>query len=504
MNNFEQSKDTSVSLPALASQVPSLNLRSAALLGLLGSMGCTQEGDTIINNYYTVPEAETTTEFVTPDQCGVIPTVEPAEFPATKFYGPESDGIKIAILVEKDQLDLANELVNSATDYPDGYVNYIPGEGNDVDMADEAKATLCITLPDDSATTCVEGTFKLVGGMTRTEWHGEGEGYGDEALWDPTIPSFNLDVNAVEDFKIEDEFTGRKIDNVRLNSGQTLGLASAAISYELAAEHGVVNRPTGYVKVISNVYGLDAENGGCIAVPQLNVMRDQDGNVCEFNEDGLPGDCSFGLEGYSLSDPTGFTCEWAKDDGTCDSALFNTFASTVNDSMWTPGFAEMVAPYMDQTVAINIIADEIVQHFWDGYRAGNNNVFSATTSTDASVKFNPEPYSRDYALLGSTDYWFDFTYADSFAGGYLWDPATCSLIVDRVREMNSTMEADCTRITADHFDRIRAIDAYRPQDDEIVANKELFCTTYPVALEAALVDFQAQCDALTVSADTGF
>lgn len=504
MNKFEQSKVSPSSEPARAPQAPSLNLRNAALLGLLSSVGCTQEGDTIINNYYTVPEAETTDAFVTPDQCGIVPTVEASEFPALNFYGPQSDGTKIAILVEQDQLELANELVNTSTDYPDGYVNYIPGEGNDADMVDEAVATICITPPDDSSTVCIEGTFKLVGGMTRTEWHGDGEGLGDAATWDPTIPSFNLDVNAIEDFKIEDLLTGRKIDNVRLNSGQTLGLTSAGISYDLAAEHGVVNRPTGYVKVVSNVYGLDAENGGCVSVPQLNVMRDQDGNVCEFNEDGLPGDCTFGLEGYSLSSPSYFTCEWAKGDETCDTTLFNTFASTVNENMWMPGFAETVAPYMDQTVAINIIADEIVQYFWDGYRAGNNNVFAATTGADSSVKFNPEPYSRDYALVGSTDYWFDFTYADSFAGGYLWDPATCSLIVDRVREMNSTMEADCTRITADHFDRIRAIDAYRSPDDEIVENKAMFCTGYPAALEAALDDFQAQCDALTVSADTGF
>lgn len=494
-------------IPSSAPVRSNMNLTGfgrAALLAALAS-GCTE---TTVNKYYItneyeVPETTTTTEYVQPEQCGIVPTAETKDLPAIPFYGPDADGTRIAILVKEEELDKANKNAGEYYSEEDGYIDYVPGEGNEADMEDEAVATVCITPVDDSMTVCAEVPFKIVGGMTRTEWHGAGEGELDE-VYGATIPSLNLDLNQIDsDFKVEDTFSGRELDNVRLNSGQSLGLASAAISYDLAAKHGVFHRPTSYVFVTSNVWGIDETTGDCVTVPQLNVMRDQDGTVCEFNEDGLMGECSFGLEGYSISSPSQFTCEWSKDDAGCDTEVFNNFADAVNTNTGMPGFAAAVEPYVDQDAMITMIADEHVQSFWDGYLAGNNQVFSAAVE-GASTRFYPEPYSRDLALLGSPyGYWVDFTWGDVLPMGYIWDQETCQKVADKVRELNATMVEDCTATVSDHYSRMEAVGALRSPDAEVFLNKYSFCADFPSAIDEALPGFYAHCEALS-AVDSGF
>lgn len=489
-------------LGKLGKRLPLPSLRSAFLASLL--TGCTYEGDKYYEGATTVvyetPEAEETSTFVPPEACGITATAETSELPSMPFYGAESDGTQVAILVEEDQLELANRLVNEGgDDFGGGWVEYVPGQDDASTSTEEAVATVCITPLDDSVTVCGQVPFSLVGGMTRTEWHGMGEDEEAQSTEDfrPTIPTMNLDLNQIDpNFKIQDETSGRELDNLRFNPGQYLGLPSAAISYDLAALHGLMHRLNGYVKVTSNVWGIDATSGDCITVPMLNILRDQDGNVCEYNEDGLTGDCSFGVEGYQLADTSGFSCEWAKnglDD--CDMDAFGAFANAVSNAPMGAGFADALAPYVDQEKLIRFIADEKVQGFQDGLSVGNNAVFAATLTPEGSFQFNPEAYSRDYALPAG-DYWVDFYWGEPISMGWFNDPATCQTMIDTIRTMNSTMPEDCARIVEEHFDRLERIDALRPGDDGVKVSKLQSCEGFPPAIEAALQEYQATCDAI--------
>ncbi len=490
--------DTSIHIP---SGIQALTFAAIA--------ACTYESP-ITNITYEIPPATTSSQFLGPEACGIQATIPASEMPPFAFYGKEADGVNLAILIEEEELKKAN--AEAANFDQGGWIQYVPGE-DVMDTTTEPMATLCVSPANKSWTVCEPVSLKIAGGMTRVEWHGEGEGMLPEYIT-PSIPTLNLDLNQVsKDFEIQDTTTGRDIDNVRINSGQSLGLPSAAISYELSSRHGVMTVPTSYVHVTSNVWGIDENTGSCVSVPMLNVMRSNDGNICETNGKDLEGDCVYGFEGYSLSSLQTMECQWAKNGTTCDYEKLTAFADAVQTASTDPfQFSEAVAPYVDRDKVLSMIADEKVQYFGDGYAVGNNNVWDATQDSEGNIRFYPAPYSRDFAMVnGGDNAYIDFLGGEPIAIGWAWDPESCMVLHNRISELNEAMKTECAPVVEDHFARIEAHGMTRPQDEGVKAAKLRFCETFPGVLGSNLPTLEAHCASLLVtpeetgsSTETGF